>query len=249
MKAKRYYSDPACTQCDGVGFYWKPEADCAECRGTGKDEDSSPCQCCTGPFQCKCHMQQKIRVMTAEARIPGRYLGCTVSNFKPERESERNIRTTVIKWIESYPNFTGKDGLFLYGPPGTGKTHMATAICSALIRRHSVQPLYQSATELSRKIASRIEDKTLTDPFQAPLEAELLVIDDFGAEKVTEYSISLFAELIDYRYRCGMPTLFTSNLDINSLEAIYGGRVADRIHDTCQILHCDGRSRRRETAA
>lgn len=246
IERKRIFSDPACHKCYGRGVYFEAKADCEACNGTG-DFEGYECSCVSGPARfCDCHKQQKIRVMTDKARLPKKNLGCRVQNFMPKNKSERAVRDAVAVWVTGYPN-TMKPGLFIYGPTGVGKTHLAAAICQALITRNEVQPLYVSTTELMAMAIARFNNEdSLIDPFIPAAEAEVLVLDDFGAEKPSEWSLSKFMELVDGRYRREQPTIFTSNLNMASIEAMYGSRIADRIYEHCEILHCNGESRRRK---
>lgn len=242
---KTIYNDPACKKCHGQGVYYPGNPDCGTCSGSGWDEEF-PCGCVDGGVRhCDCHYEQKIRVMTARARIPAKNLASRVANFKPETKTEQDNRDAIVKWLESFPNVGALRGFLLEGPPGTGKTHMATAICNALIRRNGVQPLYASATQMMVRATARFDDKSMPDPFEYPTSVDVLVIDDLGAEKPSEWSIARFGELFDARYRDDLVTIVTSNLNIDDIEALYGPRITDRIHETCQFLHFNGRSRRR----
>lgn len=243
------YADPACRFCGGMGMRPIPDAACKTCTGRGHDADGYTCDCATGYTHCDCHQNQKIRVMVRRAGIPAKYIPCTIREYKPEEPGEIAARRAIVQWVKEYPMPLGaKNGLFLYGAPGTGKTHLACGICNALIREKDVQPLYTSATELMAKAYARMDKRNdesdRPHPFDAPRYAEVLVIDDLGAEKPSEYALSLFQELIDYRYRQGLPTIYTSNLDIDGIERLYTGRV-ERLYEACQFLHCDGTSRRR----
>lgn len=224
IQDRQIYSDPACVKCDGVGMYF-PEGG-------------------NGVAYCDCHKQQKTRAMIHQSGISAGYIGCTVAGYKAENTNEQKARKAIFEWVAGYKPNT--KGFVLIGPPGTGKTHLLSAVCLALIKLHGVQPQYRSATELTAKTKARFgNEMVMPDLFEAAAEARVLALDDFGAEKPSEWSQSLFSELIDSRYRNGKTTLFTSNLAMPEIEDMYGPRIADRMFEMCNVLYCDGRTRRR----
>ena len=72
------------------------------------------------------------------------------------------------------------------------------------------------------------------------LECNLLVLDDLGAESVTEWAKDLVHQIIDYRHREECPTIITTNLSLDGIKKLYGERVFSRIYEMCQGIELSG---------
>lgn len=228
LEKRRIYADLTCTTCEGAGMYLHPEG---------------------GMAHCECHLAEKKRVLMRHAGFPPLHRGCTVSNYIPMSEAEVNARPRIISWVKNFK--PGCTGLYLHGSPGTGKTHLLVAMGKAIIDQHGIEVMYSSAANMLEE-ASRLYRKAGGDhsifenPFDAAAEVPVLLLDDMGAEKVSEWVLAMFYRLINTRYNRNLTTLITSNVPLSEFEQVYDARIADRIHAMCSVVHCDGPSRRRE---
>lgn len=150
-------------------------------------------------------------------------------------------------------------GLYLAGQVGTGKTHAAWGALAAWCRAAAVKP----RTDVSRgtydtRIAPNVIFTRMTDllddlrPGDESRQrirdcqaAELLVIDDLGAEKPSEWTQERFYSVIDERYTRQRPLIVTSNLPPSKLAAQVGERSASRLAEMCEIVAMTGPDRRR----
>ena len=137
-------------------------------------------------------------------------------------------------------------GLLLWGNVGTGKTFAAHCVCNELLQRDEPVPVF--ITSLSRVLNSGWDK---SDTVTRIRDAPLVVFDDLGAERSSEYALENVFMMVDERYRARKPTIVTTNLTLNELRNPQGmdrKRIYDRILEMCVPIYFDGPSRRRETA-
>lgn len=150
-------------------------------------------------------------------------------------------------------------GLIIYGQPGNGKTYLSSCIANELLSRYvpvicvSVNGLLSRIQETYNRWGKEAE----ADVIRGLCNADLLIIDDLGAEKKSnnnDWSISMIYNIIDSRYRSNLPLIITSNLDINPKEtngviaSMYHKRTEDRILEMCTPIHNTAKSIRVEEA-
>ena len=148
------------------------------------------------------------------------------------------------RWDEMRENNVG---LLLWGNIGTGKTFAAHCVCNALLQRD--EPVSIFITSLSRVLNSGWDkSETVSRVRNAPL----VVFDDLGAERSSEYALENVFMLVDERYRARKPTIVTTNLTLNDLknpQDMSHGRIYDRILEMCVPIYFDGPSRREGNAS
>ena len=132
-------------------------------------------------------------------------------------------------------------GLLIYGEPGNGKTYLSSCIANSLLENMipticvSVNGLLSRIQETYNKWGKEAE----SDIIKNLCNADLLIIDDLGTEKKSEWSKSMIYNIIDNRYRSNLPLIITSNLNINPstpngiLTELYDRRTEDRILEMC----------------
>lgn len=141
-------------------------------------------------------------------------------------------------------------GLLISGSTGCGKTHLAAAIANELMQRE-VSVVFQSVPELLIRIRStygRESTETEAQLLDALVGCDLLVLDDLGTERVTQWTESTVYTIIDQRYRFERPLIATTNLTPKQLETAVGTRTMDRLVEICRIVLMKGRSYRRKRA-
>ena len=132
-------------------------------------------------------------------------------------------------------------GLLLYGSKGNGKTYCAACIANELIDR-GVPVLMTSFPKILNTGQSGMNDL-----IREAQEYDLIVVDDLGAERDTEYAIETVYYFIDSRYRVGKPMIVTTNLDLAELKNpkdLKYARIYDRVLEMCMPMGFAGESKR-----
>ena len=151
-------------------------------------------------------------------------------------------RKYAYRWDEMYADGAG---LLFFGGVGTGKTFYSCCIANEIIER-GISALVTSFPRILRN--SKDKEKQM-ESFK---KYDLLVIDDLGAERNTEYGLEVVYDVIDSRYRSKKPLIITTNLspeDIKKPEHIGYQRIYDRIMQNCIPVKMDGQSRRKQISA
>lgn len=130
--------------------------------------------------------------------------------------------------------------LVLAGPVGTGKTHAAYALGNALV----ADGAWVQASTVADLLAAMRPDGDLR-LVRACQEAGVLVLDDLGATKASEWSVEQLTALLDLRVREGRRTVVTTNVPEPDLEAVWGGRFMDRLRYRRTVAVLRGESRRK----
>jgi len=199
--------------------------------------------------------ESRLDRLMANARIPRRYEHCELNNFDTKlKQLSRSIELAKVaaeKFVAEYP-LPQPFGLLLMGPQGTGKTHLAVGIIKELIRRKSVPCLFCTFPELLKEIQnsynpiSQASELALLTPV---LETEVLVVDELGAQKPSDWVRDQVAYILNYRYNENKVTIITTNyLDepektkdlTDSLAQRITERIRSRLFEMCKTIRTDG---------
>lgn len=166
--------------------------------------------------------------------------------FENDDRKEPKISDAMIRYTENFPKFLreGK-GLLLHGSVGTGKTYYAACIANRLID-NGYSALMTNFARITNKIQGTFEGKQ--EYIDSLNRYSLLVLDDLGAERKSEYMQEMVFNIIDSRYRAGLPLIITTNLttdEITKSQDIGYSRIYDRIIERCFPVSVSGQSRRR----
>lgn len=202
-------------------------------------------------LQEKCiEKQKRITLLKSKSRISDKYKSAT---FETAYETEDRKAVMFCKhYAENFESFKEKDkGLLLYGTNGNGKTFTASCVCNHLLDNlHSV--LATSFVEMLDKFSSFNDDGDKGEYRDRLESVELLLIDDMGAERTTEYALETIYRIIDKRYQCLKPVIITTNLDINDMLTCTDRslkRIYDRLFEICYTVEFKGPSLRVQMAA
>jgi DNA replication protein DnaC len=168
-----------------------------------------------------------------------------LNDFKSLSKQAEEAKNSAYEIVRTFPDVA--KGLFLWGNPGTGKTLLASIILTELIIRHAVEGRFIS---ISRNLF-----KTLQESFHEGSESfgesgkiekeladvDILVVDDFGIQKDTEWKQETLYDLVDARYEAEKFTIFTSNNNPHkAFKDLSQGRILSRIKEMCRILEISG---------
>lgn len=168
-------------------------------------------------------------------------------SFETFKITDKNREAFEIckEYADKFEKFTPY-GLLLMGTVGTGKTHLAAAIVRVAIRK-GIPTAFVKVPQLLEEIKAGYggngqESKQLQDKVKT---RRLVVLDDLGAEKITDWTLDRMYQIIDSRYSQELPTIITTNCKHQELEDHVGKRAYDRILEMCQPAGITGPSYRR----
>ena len=172
--------------------------------------------------------------------------------FKAFRITADNQRAGNIaqRYATSFKQMYEKNqGLIFYGPVGTGKSFTAACIANYLLGR-SVTVVMTSFVKILQTIQKGSADEQ--NLMSALMEAKLLILDDMGAERSTDFALEKIYNIVDSRSRTNQPMVVTTNYTLNQMleePDIRYRRIYDRIFETCYPVEIPGESFRRIRAA
>lgn len=167
-----------------------------------------------------------------------------------ESDENREAYRTAVRYVETFDEMLKSgQGLMFYGPVGTGKSYAAAAVANELIsRRRSVV-----MTSFVKLLDGMSRFNTADEDYIAALNrAELLFIDELGAQKGTDTAMEKVYNVIDSRYRSCKPLILTTNLELSEIKGekdIRYVRIYDRIAEMCYPVRMGGLSWRKREAS
>ena len=198
--------------------------------------------------RCDCWRAAVVDRLLAEARIPSRYARCELSNFEHDADSPREAYRRATRFVSAFPVID--KGLLLYGHNGVGKTHLAIGILKEVIRLKGARGYFFETRELLRLVRdtyNRSVEETEMDVLGPVLEADLLVLDDLGAERTSEWVQETLGLVVNTRYNARRATIFTSNLvdlpdntDPRGFVFQLGARTRSRLKEMCDWVEIQG---------
>ena len=188
-----------CPICGGTG--WRTIA-------RGKERDA---------VRCECRVRGRGERLLSAAHIPARYRHCELGNFQCDADEQtqksiRNARFLAGRFVEEYP--TDKTGLLFVGSVGVGKTHLAVGIIKDLIREKGIHCLFCDYRELLKSIQNSYNPQvqaTEMEILRPVFDAEVLVLDELGAVRSTEWVFDTVNYVLNSRYNDNQTTIITTN--------------------------------------
>jgi len=250
-KYKMKIAAEVCPQCAGSG--WKPVPGAPE----------------RGVTRCDCQLQARGGALIAAARIPKRYEHCELSNFDSDfTGADPSIALAQISASHFVQEFNPRDGkgLLLVGGIGTGKTHLAVGILKELIAARGSSCLFCDYRELLKQIQNSYNDSVQATELQVlrpVFEADVLLLDELGAVKPSEWVWDTVSLILNTRYNDNRTTIITTNFadepagsvtrspssSLSSARAAareetlgdrIGERMRSRLQEMCRIVKMDG---------
>ena len=223
---------------------------CSFCFGTGMEVVPGK-----GARRCRCRVEDARKKLLEAARIPRRYEGCSLGNYQPAANNGSQLRAFnyAFRLAREYPSVDR--GLLFMGTCGVGKTHLSVAILRELIEKRGVPCLFYEFGSLLKEIqnsynpVSQTTELTVLSPV---IEAEVLVLDELGATKPTDWVRDTIMQIIGTRYNDKKLTVFTTNYGDErrrsaeeTLEDRIGTRLRSRLFEMCRTVAIEGEDYRR----
>ncbi len=210
--------------------------------------------------RCDCQMKMRGERLVKQARIPKRYEHCELTEFFTDHDGAHPAQARALaaakSFVAEYP--VEKAGLLLVGPIGVGKTHLGVGIMQELIRNKGIPCLFYDYRELLKEIQNSYNasvQATELDVLRPVFETEILVLDELGAVKPTEWVWDTVSLILNTRYNDNRTTIITTNYDDKLAGAETGARAAarkenlgdrigdrmlSRLHEMCRTIRLDG---------
>lgn len=164
-------------------------------------------------------LPSRAKINLRWAGVSPKYSECSFGNFKGNERLVDDLRKI-------------KGSVFLTGKTGCGKTHLATAMLAEAEVDSSTDAFFITVPEMLMKIRSSFSGtsgETEEELVKRFSDYQILVLDDLGSEKTTEYSITTLFLILDRRDRWNRRTIVTSNLSLKEIEDTLGARIASRL--------------------
>lgn len=191
--------------------------DCKLCGGTGwivaEQEGMS------SATRCECVAEAASESFNSRSQIPDNYRNASFDNFYLPHDNptaSRQLQRAMLPvkaYANNFPVLKDKLGLLLVGPQGSGKTHLAVAVLRELIGRGH-EGIFFDYQNLLERIRAGYNDKmgmSNREAYQTALEAEVLLLDDLGAHRVTDWVEDTVTSIITYRCNHRKPFIATTN--------------------------------------
>jgi DNA replication protein DnaC len=255
MSMEKPAESAACELCSGTG--WRMVR--GERKGRTVEEAT----------RCDCVLQVQGERLLEAARIPRRYRDCELSNFDHDGQFQSLARAYLAaqRFVQQFPLETEGAGLLLTGPIGCGKTHLAVGIAKELISQKAAGCLFYDYRELLKQIQNSYNSSvqaTEMEVLRPVFDAEVLLLDELGAAKPTDWVWDTVSHILNTRYNDKRTTILTTNYNdfppLLELERTaktpeemaalavreetlgdrIGERMRSRLHEMCRVVRIEG---------
>lgn len=230
---------------------------CGKCHTNKEKKIQLAGECVTVRCICKCESEERERIqkqkdyeeemrrierLKVASLMDAKLKSATLKTFT-QKEDNQKLYTIVKNYVDNFETFYKSNrGLLFWGTVGTGKSYAAACIANELLNRET--PVVMTSFV---KVLQVIQDNTEneTEFVNRLCAARLLIIDDLGTERNTDYALEKVYNVIDSRYRTGKPLILTTNLNLQDMQMtqdIRHQRIYDRIFEMCHPVMVNGTS-------
>src|SRR5438105_2790112 len=233
-----------------------PDSACRFCFGTGMEVVAG-----VGARRCRCQTVDQRQKLVYDARVPARYRHCMLENYDAGNSESKWIAKQESQIVlDDYLTLDGR-GLLFTGAVGVGKTHLAVALLQELIELYQVRGLFYQFGALLRQIQDSYNPVSQTSEMKVlepVFNADVLVLDELGASKPTDWVRDTLMQIINTRYNDRRLTIFTTNYSdkrknesdpTELLEDRIGVALRSRLYEMCKTVEIEGEDYRKRTLA
>lgn len=236
-----------CPKCGDTGFV---------VRDVGGRKEAELCDCR--------HLADRIRLFNA-CGIPSKFAGRWIEDYNDQHRSQKEVKYALLKYRDEYQ--VGDPGILLWGEPGVGKTHLICGLLSYLTLERGIAARFVDIMHLMMELKKAYSEHRWDTEVVAPLiETDVLVIDELGKGKCSEWELAILDQLISTRYNSGKTLHCTTNYPpegaprnqieaavgfnpagrpFESLRDRVGDRIFSRLNEMCTFFHIEGEDWRR----
>lgn len=187
--------------------------------------------------------KERVQALVTKSNLGRRFRDRTFETFKTN-DNTKDIFEKVYNYTKEFTKLEKEGrGLLFTGTVGTGKTHLAVAVANYLMYEKIIPVKYGNVTTLLGEIKSSYDKQSKeseAEIINALSKVSLLIIDDLGKEKSSEWSNSIIYSIINNRYENYKPTIVTTNLSIKELEDTVGDATVSRLIEMCDGVKMNG---------
>jgi DNA replication protein DnaC len=241
-----------------------PSEVCPICEGTGWKNVAAGAQE-RRVTRCDCRLCARTQLLLAVARIPRRYEHCELANYDTDFPGAHPLLAEAHFTASNFARKCdprGDKGLLIIGKIGTGKTHLAVGIVKELVLNRGISCLFYDYRELLKEIQNSYNSTVQTtelDVLRPVFETDVLVLDELGAVKPTEWVWDTVSLILNTRYNDNRTTIITTNFEDQPAAGVFGSisparaairgetlgdrigeRMRSRLHEMCRIISLDG---------
>ena len=209
-----------------------------------------------GARSCVCRERALRRKLFVQARIPKRHEACSFKSYRPAKDNASQMCAFkhAFNLVREYP--AAERGVLFVGPVGVGKTHLAVAILRGLIEKgaHCIFREYGSLLKEIQDSYNSISQTSETSVLAPIYRAEVLVLDELGASKPTDWVLDTMTHIIGRRYNDKKLNIFTTNYTDErqtpvgeTLKDRIGARLRSRLYEMCRTVLIEGEDFRRRS--
>ena len=200
--------------------------------------------------------QQKHARLINSIFVPKEILKASFGDIELDDQGRFKAIKMAKDFVENYTPGQKQKGLFLHGPFGTGKSYLLGAIANELAQKQ-ISSLLVYVPEFFREMKNAIGDHTVNEKLESIKKANVLMLDDIGAETMSSWARDeVLGTILQFRMLENLPTFFTSNFDLKGLEhhlthsqrgeeeQLKAARIMERIKYLAEPVRVEGKNRR-----